>query len=1159
MAFKTSINIKFDMGKDEFIKRYIPTPSHTEAMKGIVDGFLNKEANRAHIVIGPYGTGKSLLANVIGSIVAKLVNEEEINALTRRMEQVDDYASFKINGLRKLNKIYLPIVLSGNEGRFRQTIISNIIKILKEKQIEVVLPGLSSKVIDSIYVWETQFPHTYDLFCKRLEQDGKEIGHWLEEIKKQNQTELEYFSHIFPLLTSGTPFDIDYDHNFLDQMEFIVSILEANNIGVFIVYDEFARFLQGLSNTRLNETMQDLQDLAELANRSTSLHFMLITHKSLRLYFNSFNDAISEEFQRIEKRFRQYYLQSDQATFLRISEIIISENIKEKPIISSSEYSETQLELRKFPLFPSLNQTEREKLVLEGMYPLHPVSLFMLPYLTKVFGQNERTLFTFLESEDTGGFYNHINNSNEYYLAHQLFDYFFPDDNDFINDEVSEQFVLYKKALARIPDNIKNKKQALNIIKVIALWNICALQNEQQLTNEFLLFTTQMKEFEFDQLIQILSENKIIRFNRINNFWELFSGNSIDLQEVIEKEKREIILDDALVKNVLRKNLKTKFYTADRYNDEKGMTRYASVLLVKEKEVLEDKIPEANDTFDLHIYYVLLDDVRNAARVESILLEKSKNQQSLFFIHPESLKNIEKEIYDAVVLESLKKNRSLFSEDKGVKEELNILSKEADYVITKYLSEMDSFKEDNSWFYNAQKTVIHSKLELTEILSNKCTEIFELTPVILNDTFNRKTISSAQKSAAITLIDYILGNPTEDQFGIEGNGPEYAIYASIFKNNTRFDLNVNRLDFNNIKYSPYEKLRKELVRTLDAKQTGNLQEIIDIFIKPPFGIRLPIVPILLVSLLRDRWNEFALYHNEMYVPGLNGAKLFEIIFEGRARKYQYVYEHFDERYIEFFKKIEVSYKESLEYRLVNHSRLIYVCGSLMKWVKSLPRFTQTSEKVDKEFQWFRECIKRTEINPQQNFSLIFEKYYLDFESMLLIKEYGENILDQMKEELIEEILRITSISEELELKNWAFAQNEVFIGTSNKFVRNLFSAFNEENDSQRWIDIFVEKYIGIKIEDWTDATYNLLISQLKYDFEKTIRTNSKDKSKNSEVLTIQLNNNKKIINRAELSVKSTTVYNNLERIINSAGRNVPKHELEFLIYKIFENYVIKSE
>lgn len=394
MAFKSSINIKFDLGNADLITRYIPTPSHAEAMKGIINGFTT-DANRAHIIVGPYGTGKSLLANVIGSIVSKMASPYDIETLVGKFEQVDDQIASKIKSVSELSKTYLPILLSGNEGRFRHSILSGIIKKLKEKGIDVVLPGLSTKIIKSVEVWEQQFPDTYRKFCLQLKKDGRNPDDWIEEIKKQNEVEIKYFSAIYPFLSAGAHFDIDYDYSFLSQMEHLTAVLQDNNLGVFVVYDEFARFLQGLNTTRFNEAMQDIQDLAELANRTSSIHLLLITHKSLRYYFSSSNEDAAKEFQRIEKRFSQYLVKSDQVTFLRIAEIILTENLNQKPIISTNVFNSTREMLRKYPLFPSINQTERDELVVRGMFPLHPVTIFLLPNLTRVFGQNERTLFTF--------------------------------------------------------------------------------------------------------------------------------------------------------------------------------------------------------------------------------------------------------------------------------------------------------------------------------------------------------------------------------------------------------------------------------------------------------------------------------------------------------------------------------------------------------------------------------------------------------------------------------------------------------------------------------------------------------------------------------------------------------------------------------------------
>ncbi|WP_339295639.1 hypothetical protein MKY82_05165 [Paenibacillus sp. FSL W7-1279] len=1157
MVFKSSVNIKFDIGNVEFIKNYIPTPSHAEAMRGIIEGFVEKDANRSHIIVGPYGTGKSLLANLIGSLVAKLINTNDISMLVNKFDRVDDHIATRIKEVSNLPVTYLPILLSGNEGRFRQTILSNVLKQLKDQGIEVVLPGLATKILDSINIWENTYPETYKKFNMQLEQDGKQLVRWIEEIKKQDEKEIKYFSGIYPLLTAGASFDIDYDYSFLSQMEYLTLVMQENNVGIFIVYDEFARFLQGLSSSKFNEAMQDIQDLSELANRSNFIHFLLIAHKSLRHYFNDLNNDSAREFQRIEKRFNNYLVKSDQATFLRIAEIIMTKNIEKKPRISASEFTQTQSSMRKYPLFPSINQTERDELVIRGMFPLHPVSIFLLPNLTRVFGQNERTLFTFLESHETGGLVNHIDKTNEYYLAHQLFDFFFPDSNDFGNDEISEHILLFKKAMARLPQDISNKQIAMNLVKIITLWNLCAVQSDQKLTTDFLQFATQIDEEQLSKILSSLSDNKVIRFNRVNDYWELFAGNSIDLHEKLENEKQLLKINQSREIEVLQNNLHKKFYFPERYNDEKGMTRFAAIKLVYAEDILQNRLEHTEQFSDLTIYYVIPEDFAARDTLEKVLGDLSKQSESgLYFLHPEPVDKIKSEIHNYIGLELLKRNKLLLSEDKGIKEELEILMNESKYRITKYLSEITSFNIAHLWYLQGQRVSIQSEFELTEILTARCYRLYKNTPVVLNDSFNRNSISGAQRNAAILLIDKILTEPQNSQFGIIGNGPEYALYASIFKNNDQFDQNVNKLDYSNIKNESFSILRSKLIEKLEKKPTGNLKDLINIFTAPPFGIRKPLIPILLVALLRDRWNEFMLYRNDMFVPGVNGVKVFDIIVEAGPENYKYVYENINLDYIEFFNKIEMYFQEYLETRLTNQPRLIYICGTLLKWLRSLPRIVQTSEQVKDEFEQFRNYIKRSEIDPQQTVAQIYTLYHNNFDGILSLKHYGENFVSLLKKDLSDNIIKTFGITGFEELKYWVEEQKLNNNKFNNKLIDKMYTSLVDE---VTWIDRFAEDYIGVGITEWSDTTYDLFVKQLEHDFKLLSSSKEDAMLDNEKIVTIELNNSRKMINKVDLSVKSTTIYTNLERMIKTAGRNVPRQELEYLIYKIFENYVVNEE
>ncbi len=1159
MAFKTSVNIRFDVGKDEFINRYIPTPSHTEVLKGLLDGFV-KEGNRSHIIVGAYGTGKSLIATVISSIMSKNASSKGLEKLINKFTHFDDYIADQLRTASSLEMKYLPVLLTGNEGRFRQAILLNIIKILKSEGIEVVLPGISEKIIESIDKWQKQFPDTYKSFTKLIESKGKNIEKWIEDIKNQNEDEIAYFNAIYPTLTSGATFEIGYNESFLTQMEHIVDVLSKNNLGLIIVHDEFGRFLQGLNNSSLNETMQDIQDLAEITDREKSLQFMLITHKSLRQYFKGMHEDIAREFQRIEKRFRQYNITSDQATFLKIAEVILTENIQEKPEISKETYENTLTRLKSYPLFPSLNPSERERIIAKSMYPLHPVSLFMLPHLSSVFGQNERTLFTFLESEETGGLINHIRKSNVYFKPHQLFDYFFSDatEND-IDVEISRNLLLYKKAVARIPDTLVDKRHALNLLKFISIWNLCSLQKEQKLSTEFLMFAMQMDHIELEPYLNVLSKQKVIRFNRLGEYWEIHTGSTIDINEKISSKKLDYIPSEIEIQKILLKNLDRKYYFPEKYNDDKEMTRFANVELLLESNI--DKINMLmmkNSDTDLTLYYVIPEN-KSSEEISKKLIRLSRSEKDIFSVHPTPLSSIQQELYESIIIEELSSDKALLSEDRGIKEELSILGKEANHVITKYLSALSNFDKNIIWISSKDRLTINSLIDLSELLTKKCFQLYGDTPKIINDSFNRMNCSSQQKVGAKTLIDCIIKSPNESQFGIEGSGPAYAIYASVFKNNSNFDINVNKLDYKYIEYVPYRLLRKKLIDLLDKQPKGNFADIINIFTETPFGIRKPVVPILLVAMLRDRWNEFMLYRNEIFVPGLNGSKLYEILEEEGPENYQYTYEKIDEDYIQFFNSLENHFADFIEERLEgqNNSRLIQICGTLVKWLRSLPRFTQISSTVNRDFEQLRDRIRRTEVKPQQSITELFYLYKDNIIHLLCLKEYAESFIVEVEKDLEQVIMEKLNVKDFTDLYDWAQSQHE-YSKKNNDLIKTILITENRLN----WVPIFIENFSGVRIDDWSDKTYEKFVIDLQQNYQDVINFNKIEDSKEddevkeiNEFITLEIGNKTKVISKVDFSVKTKTVYTNIDRIIRNAGRNIPKNEMEYMIYLLLEQYV----
>ncbi|MGR7911459.1 hypothetical protein ACU64V_18950 [Lysinibacillus capsici] len=321
ISFKPSVNIKLDLGSEWIQERYIPTPTHFESLSGLLEGFLGI-GNKAHILVGSYGYGKSMIGTLMANFVSKNVENEELEKLVQKFDKVNVEENSVIELLKKVNehdKKFIPVVINGKQGKFREAVLSSIYKSLKQLDFDFSLPSIAEEIKYKIELWKDEYYETYNKLCQILKEKTWDINGFLDDIDNYEYEAIETFKGIYPLLTAGAEFSVSYGNvDITEQLSYILEEINKRNYSIFLVYDEFGRLLQGMEMSEIVETMQDLQDIAELAERS-NLNVLLITHKNLKQYFLNYNDELQSEFQRIQGRFRIYHTFSDPATFIRIS------------------------------------------------------------------------------------------------------------------------------------------------------------------------------------------------------------------------------------------------------------------------------------------------------------------------------------------------------------------------------------------------------------------------------------------------------------------------------------------------------------------------------------------------------------------------------------------------------------------------------------------------------------------------------------------------------------------------------------------------------------------------------------------------------------------------------------------------------------------------
>ena len=120
--------------------------------------------------------------------------------------------------------------------------------------------------------------------------------------------------------------------NALDFYKNTLDILKTRGYnGIFVVYDEFGKYLEkGVHNpTELN--IQFLQNFAEFCNRSgeKQCHLMLITHLSISQYASQLPINVQQEWAKIEGRFQESAFYDKDADYYKMISAVFEKNISE--------------------------------------------------------------------------------------------------------------------------------------------------------------------------------------------------------------------------------------------------------------------------------------------------------------------------------------------------------------------------------------------------------------------------------------------------------------------------------------------------------------------------------------------------------------------------------------------------------------------------------------------------------------------------------------------------------------------------------------------------------------------------------------------------------------------------------------------------------------
>ena len=338
-----------------------------------------------------------------------------------------------------------------------------------------------------------------------------------------------------------------------------IKLKEKGYSGIYVVFDEFSKYLEAGLNINSKRDIKLLQDFAEKCDRNKDINLLLITHKEFNNYLenNIFKEQI-DSWKGISGRFLQITMSNNFSEMYEIISTVIKKEekfwskFKEK---NKGRFENLKNIIRKNDIVENF---ETEDILTEGCYPLHPFTTFILPILSEKIAQNERSLFTFLSSNQKKSLNDFLKQEqNEFQLItpDYLYDYFeITLKNEIHTTSLYKNYNILKKVLAKVtPLSLEEK-----ILKTLFLIYLVDKFETMPPTKEIIIETYgyfYKDTVEIEKAIEIFEKKECILYlKRSNNHLKIKETSGIDIQKEIEKNINKIKVSNSYI-DILNKLL----------------------------------------------------------------------------------------------------------------------------------------------------------------------------------------------------------------------------------------------------------------------------------------------------------------------------------------------------------------------------------------------------------------------------------------------------------------------------------------------------------------------------------------------------------------------------------------------------------------------------
>lgn len=1171
-GFQYSVNLNYDLNHDDKLNNFIPTKFSLDLLKDIFRSLSHDSSDRARVLVGAYGKGKSHIVLAILSLLMQkdrrlfvhLIPKIEEDAELKRL--VEQHYSLPNNKL-------LPVVISGTSASLPQAFLLALQRTLTENGLMNIMPETNFRAAVSVIgKWKKEYPDTYSRFKNSI---SLPVGKFIEELNDYSVAAYEEFERVYPELTSGSIFNPFIGFDTVELYDSVVKSLKKKGYaGIYVVYDEFSKFLEAnILSASVSDTKM-LQNFAEMCNRSgeNQLHVLLISHKEISNYIDRLPKQKIDGWRGVSGRFKHMHIND---SFEQVYEVIAAV-IKKEPSLWKKfkekhcvDFDALFQRYSKHAIFEDMDTRGLEDAVL-GCYPLHPVSTFILPRLSERVAQNERTLFTFLSADGTATLKRYLESGSEgifdLLTPDVIFDYFEP--LMLKESTLAESYQNYLLT-ASVLEKLRGRLLESKIVKSLSLIYTIAQFDKLSPTKEELagIYGTEFSAEQIETAIKrLVDEDYVVYLKRSNGYLKLKRTSGVDIKQKINDTAAAQSANFSLKDVLTQENLDSYLYPS-RYNDEHEMIRYFSVVFVEENELdgaVNWNVKSQRIKADGVVFAVIPNSVDSIEPLKDKITKSSEGCQRCFFVLPRrysEIREIAREFSAVSELRTIAGDDSvLFNEYEAVYEDLR-------EVIETFISGFTRPEEGKSiYIYNGKEQRISRKASLTELASDICEEVYSQTPVINNEAINKDEITSVAWHSRNKILSGLLRNELDKNLGLTGTGQEVSIMRSTL---LRTNVLVNDEMNAHICLSPNNERMKgvlDMISTfISSSRNGcvSFAELYDTLTSPEhhIGLRQGVIPIYTAAVFHEYKRDVVIQRQGNQIPLL--PETFELINENPG-DYQLLCLNWDEDKEEFIRRLSEIFKEQVREAEEQGSVYEFAANAMRRWYLALPKYAKEAnrQKADKRYSAMMRLLKQ-DISA---YELLFSKLPSAFgydgfssglaENIQAAKQYYDSAVSMLKTRLLADTIEVFSVKNravraplQTIIKDWLGTLSptvfEQMFSDGTDRCLNLFQT--GVNDNNTLIVRLAKLATDLRVEDWDSNTETVFIEQLKrYRTTAEAFHEEADSSGSSDYEITYHDKNgtpiRKRFSKVEMSGKGRLLRNSILADIDSMGSSISVQE-----------------